>query len=203
MQRYFLDNSNEFNEKTIISSNENKDVFHHLKNVLRIKNNTKINFVVDGKLFEANVKEVKNDQIEFENKREIYSETELMVDSTIIIPLLKSDHNDFLIQKATELGVKRIIITEFKNSVVKMKDDKKLNRYQKIVKAASEQSKRLLVPEILYFKKISDIDFSQYEQKIVAYEENAKSGEKSQLSKTLNEEFKSIVGIFGPEGGFD
>ena len=63
-----------------------------------------------------------------------------------------------------------------------------MNRWNKIAKEAAEQSHRQSTPLVrapLTFKNLIELG-QQYDRKIVAYEEEAKGGEKSQFAKILN-----------------
>ncbi|MDX5475755.1 MAG: RsmE family RNA methyltransferase, partial [Bacillaceae bacterium] len=85
------------------------------------------------------------------------------------------------------------------------KGGKKVERWSKIAKEAAEQSHRVTIPTIqapFSFKQICDVS-TQYDKKIVAYEEEAKRGEKSAFAKVLAEmkANESVLIVFGPEGG--
>ena len=68
----------------------------------------------------------------------------------LVIPILKEQKMDLILQKATELGVTEIIPVSMKRSMVKIgeKETKKLERWNKIMKEASEQSMRNFVPKL-------------------------------------------------------
>ena len=206
--RFFLENSQEFLSGNKISKKNNPDVFHHLKDVLRVKDKDLVELVAGQSAYLVRVNEISAMEVFFNRLDKLSKDPEIPVKTTIVVPLLKSDHLDWLIQKATELGVFKIILTNFSYSVVKdTKIEKKLQRYEKIVKGAAEQSHRLLVPEIIYEKKfIEQAGLSDHQIGIVAWEESAKSGEKSNLFKMIrlakrDSKFNEIVAVFGPEGG--
>ncbi|GAY73098.1 ribosomal RNA small subunit methyltransferase E [Lentilactobacillus kosonis] len=60
-----------------------------------------------------------------------------------------------------------------------------------------------MIPEIKYADKITDISVSGYDARVVAYEESAKQGEQSKLSKVFADMNigQSAVFVIGPEGG--
>ncbi len=63
----------------------------------------------------------------------------------------KRDRFEWLLEKATELGVARIVPIETHRSVVRIPPDRvarKVNRWEKIVAGAARQSQRVVVPEI-------------------------------------------------------
>ena len=127
---------------------------------------------------------------------EVRGSNELPIKITIAIPPLKNDKTEYLIQKLTELGVSSIVLFNSERNIAKIKKDKvesKLNRWQKIIKEAAEQSKRNLIPDITYidcFEKL--IEYSKsLDYKMVAYEKESINEDNYNLKKLLN----------GPLGG--
>ena len=117
--------------------------------------------------------------------------------------LSKGDKNDFVVQKATELGVSKIVFVSSKRCVVKYdgKDvDKKIARFVKIAKEAAEQCHRLIVPEIAGPFNVDQLGrVASEEARFVAYEEESQHSPSFTISGDENS-----VGIFiGPEGGIE
>lgn len=78
----------------------------------------------------------------------------------LIIPLLKEQKMDLILQKSTELGVSRIIPIIAERSIIKLDKErfnKKKERWERIVKEASEQSLRNSIPVIDNLKEIKDL----------------------------------------------
>jgi 16S rRNA (uracil1498-N3)-methyltransferase len=72
--------------------------------------------------------------------------------SSLIIPLLKGDHNDLIIEKVTEIGAEKIVTFAAERSVVRVDEggfSKKIARWRNIAKAAAKQSKKYTVPSLL------------------------------------------------------
>ena len=135
---------------------------------------------------------------------------ELPVAVTIAVGLSKGDKLDWIVQKATELGVSEIIPLSMTRNVVKWTGDKsakKIERLQKIAEEASEQSHRLKVPRVTNVMTLKELASytSSFEQKLIAYEESAKVGESLQLVQSLQllQEQERIIFVFGPEGGIE
>lgn len=135
-------------------------------------------------------------------------ETELPVQVAVFSGLAKGDKFEWLVQKLTELGVYEFYPVAMRYSVAKWepkKADKKVSRLQKIMQAAAEQSKRLVVPvcQPLHTFDQALSQLANYDYVIVAYEESAKQGERSQLAQLLNQvkPGERLALIFGPEGG--
>lgn len=87
------------------------------------------------------------------------------------------------------------------------KANKKIERLQKIAEEASEQSHRLKVPRVTSVMTLKELASytSDFEQKLIAYEESAKVGESLQLVKSLQslQENDRVIFVFGPEGGIE
>ena len=83
--------------------------------------------------------------------------------------------------------------------------DSKLNRWNKIIKEAAEQSKRNIIPDITYVDSLGDlIKFSEnYDYKVVAYEKESVNEDNINLKKLLTSDLnnKDVIAVFGSEGG--
>ena len=196
MQRYFADI---VNQDVILS----KDDIFHITKVMRAKANDHIQ-VVDKSTHQTYLAFVSSlNPFRVIIQEPIHEDVELKVDVTLFFALAKSDKIEFVIQKATELGVKNIVLFQGKRSVVKFSDNdfiRKLDRYQSIAKEASEQCHRQLIPSISYVDNIKKINNHLCDVNFFAYELEA--GQTSDLSSLIKNQ-KSISIIIGPEGGFD
>lgn len=195
MQRYFvaLDKTN-----NIVFSEQ--DVFHITK-VMRCHIGEHIEVVINNDAFEAEIDSLNPIKIHLvgEKKRN----NELTNDLILFSPLLKSDKTELVLQKATELGVTKIVFFDSSRSIIRLsqKDfDKKLDRYRLIVKEASEQCHRNVIPEIIGLLPLKEINSHKADINLVAYEEE--SGKENTIFKAFKPN-SSISFIFGPEGGFD
>lgn len=207
LQRYFLNQNADINQRFFITES---DDIHHISNVMRhqIGDNIIITFN-DQLVYQCEIVNIENNAIEIEPNMKVYINTELPQAITICSGLIKADKYEWLLQKATELGAHQFIATTMDRSVVKLsgsKIDKKLDRWQKIVKEAAEQSYRLLIPNVEYVSNLQVLcdNIDKYDYVLVAYEDAAKNGETNNF-KTLLQQFKPnerILVIFGPEGGF-
>ena len=193
MQRYFSNNLE--NNKFILN---NDDIYHIVK-VMRMKDKEKIEVVYNHNVYLCELDMSNNLEVK---KLELLSENiQNDIKRVLIVPLLKEQKFDLILQKATELGVDEIIPLEMERSIVKITDDKmekKLERWSKICKEASEQSKRTDIPSITKVKKIKDLkDFDGL--KMVC-----STVEKENLLKkflTAHTNYDKINIVMGPEGG--
>lgn len=117
--------------------------------------------------------------------------------------LAKGEKMDFIIQKAVEIGVNKIVPVAMEHSVVKLdktKACKKIERWQKIAEEAAKQSKRDIVPEVTEVMTLGEVLCRFVSStKLMAYENETKIGLKKALSEIQNME--DILLIIGPEGG--
>ena len=206
MQRYFIDQNADVNQRFFIT--DQSDI-HHITNVMRYQYDDQIIITFsDQKVYKCKIENITMDQIEIVLIEKMDINTELPQHVTICSGLIKADKYEWMIQKSTELGASQFIAVGMQRSVVKLNENKvtkKLERWQKIIKEAAEQSYRLIIPEIEYksnLKEIYDI-IDEYDYVLIAYEESAKCGEKSAF-KSVVQKFEPgdcVLIIFGPEGG--
>ena len=125
---------------------------------------------------------------------------------TLYIALLKTDKLDFVVQKAVEIGVKKIVPFSSANVIVKLDDKAKSKRVEKLQKVADEACKQcgrtdtVVVEEIITFKEMKK-KLENEKAVLFAYEASNDSLRKElNLIKENNVEDISI--IIGAEGGF-
>lgn len=188
MQQYFI------NKKTSVGSIEelDKDTLYHLIKVLR-KDNKYIFRVVDSEHEVYHAHLINNFQCEIVEA--LHENNELDTDITCILSLIKNDKMELCIQKVVELGVKRIVPYKSVRSVVKVKDNKKKERLEKIVKEAAEQSHRNIIPEVTDYADLKDLKKYLSESNYICYESETNI---SDIPRS-----NSITYIIGPEGGFE
>ena len=179
-----------------------KDKQHHfLKNVIRIKINDALN-IFDGKTgeWEAIVLSINRNNTVLRVSKNIYKFKE-SEDIWLIFAPIKQHRMNLTIQKATELGVTRIIpcITEYTNL-------KKINLKSFLENAieASEQSRRLDIPKIEKSIELKSLLVDWPSDRKLFY-----CDEKLTNTKPFNDSIASFIGkkikwaiLIGPEGGF-
>lgn len=196
MQRYF----GKIIDKAVILTESDQ---YHLVKVMRAREKDEIEVVFEGKVFLCEVETVK--PLKIKRIAQIKENNELKNDVVLICSLLKGDKLDLVIQKATELGVEEIVLLQSERSIAKIRNlDRsfKLERFNRIVKEAAEQSKRTRLPLLYRVIKMDQLPEIEADVKLIAYE-----GEKGNTSSFL----KAVKGItagqrvaiiIGPEGGF-
>lgn len=143
VQRYFA--IDKINNKMVL---EQSDI-HHIKNVMRMNDGDLIEVVFEEQLYLCCIANVKFD-VQISVKKELKIDTK-KIDIVLIIPVLKEQKMDYILQKSTELGVTKIVPVLTERTIVKLDEKqylKKKERWLKICKEAAEQSKRTTVPII-------------------------------------------------------
>lgn len=196
MQRYFVNG-----DKNNFSFFEG-DIFH-IQKVMRFKENDLLEIVLLEKVYLAKINSI--NPLEVSIVKELEENRELNNDITLLYCLPKGDKLDLVIQKATELGVKRIVGVISSRTIVKIdeKDKKrKLERFNKIIKEAAEQSKRTCMPKFIDIIDYKKIDHYLSSHNFIAYEGEALNN--GTLFDDLNKinRNESISILVGSEGGF-
>lgn len=199
MQKYIISNL-EF-EKRIITTHS-----YHITTVMRMKIDDSIIVSVDGIPYKVKLDKVSNDEVTFVDPIKIDEDTELKINVDLVQGYAKGEKMDFIIQKATELGVAGIYPIIMERSIVKLEENKKkskIERMEKIAVEATRQSHRNIIPKIYPIFNLKEIDYQKYDYILVAYEEMARQNEISNFKKTLKNINinQSILLIVGPEGG--
>lgn len=206
VQRYFVGNDQIHDEHVTIEG----DDAHHILKVMRMKPGERLIVCNENaQAFSCFVEEGTGQRVRCRIDHQVEEERELPIHVTIVQGLPKGDKLELIVQKATELGVTAFIPFESERAIVKweqpLKVQKKLDRLRKIAKEAAEQSHRSMVP--LIESPISLIELlakkDDYTHKIVAFEEEAKRGERRGFANLLQsiKQGESLLVVIGPEGG--
>ena len=196
MQRYF---ARVYGKDALLT----KDDAFHLTKVMRCRTGDKIEVVADDKVYLCEVKSAKPLQIAV--KREIKENNELRCHVVLVAALLKGDHMDMVVQKATELGVEEVVFLSSERTIVKIKtsdQENKFERFRRIAKEAAEQSKRSFIPYIHRIIKIDGLKDIKANLKLIAYE--GMQGTADNLAKKVSalKDGQRVAIVIGPEGGF-
>ena len=169
-----------------------KSQSHYVNKVMRIKVNETFSLFNSGGEWEAKIKEITKGIVEFivtkqlrhkENSKEIW----------LAFSPIKSNYFNFMIQKATELGITKFLPIIFDRTIVR-----KINkeRLEKVIIEATEQSNRINVPVIEQPQTLEN--FLKYDMDLIFTDLNA-SNNKIDLKKITASPTSLII---GPEGDF-
>ncbi len=195
MQRYF---AKKINENIILNEN---DIFH-IQKVMRMKAGDKFQVVIDNEAFITEI--ISFNPFSFKITDKITNSPELSGYIRLLYCLPKGEKLDLVIQKAVELGVKEIVLVNSSRCVRKIEakdQEKKLSRFNKIIKEASEQCKRVELVKLTDIIDYKDINKYCAEKSFIAYENS--NEELSSLYDDFKDIDKKTINILiGSEGGF-
>lgn len=151
--RFFITTDQVHGPQIVVSG----DDLRHIRTVLRKRPGDTL-LLLDGEGTEYTATIVRME------KSEIYAEIVSAVKKVIRQPLItlgqglpKSDKMDWIVQKATELGVSAIVPLITERTIMKAKDEgKRRSRWQKIAREAAMQSARQDIPRMQKIQKYSD-----------------------------------------------
>ncbi len=125
------------------------DDAHHLTRVLRVEVGQKFEITDSARAWLAQVEAARKDLVRFSVIEELAPAPELPC-VTLYLALIKFDRFEWAVEKATELGVTRVVPVETNRSEQGLLAGahKRVERWRRIAREASEQSRRLRAPEI-------------------------------------------------------
>jgi 16S rRNA (uracil1498-N3)-methyltransferase len=125
------------------------DDAHHLTRVLRVEKGQKYEISDNRAVYLAEVEAARRDLVTFRVIEQIEA-AEAPVRVALYVALVRFERIDLLVEKATELGVERMAFFETERSErgLDRGAEKRVSRWQRIAREASEQSRRVRLPEI-------------------------------------------------------
>ena len=172
-----------------------KEHTHYVANVMRLKRGSNLNFFNKDGEWLSEIIFLDRDRIEVKFLNKV-KESSKLSNIELAICLVKKSPMEIILQKATELGVSKIIPIVSERTEVK---EINFERANKIVVEATEQSNQLTPPQISEVTKLKDflknLDSSS---KLLFADVNSKDNLKSQVL----EEAKTLSVLIGPEGDF-
>jgi len=177
-----------------------RDETRHLRDVLRLKSGDKVNvFDGAGNEYECRIIEIKK------------AETLLLVDArvspispesplplTLAAAMLKADKFDLVVQKAVELGIKRLVPIRTVRCDIKSKDSaRRHDRWLKIALESSKQTGRATLMTIDEPVEFSDLLANSQDRNLIMFSERD-GGKLCAIPDT-----EQLTAIVGPEGGWD
>ena len=170
-----------------------KSQSHYLNKVMRIKENEFFSLFNNKGEWEAKILKIFKGLVEFEIIKQL-RQKENMKDLWLAFSPIKSNYQNFMIQKATELGVTKFLPIIFDRTIVRSIN---VERLKKIVIEASEQSNRINIPSIEQTQNLESFLNSNLVDLI--FTDLNSTNKKIDKSKLTN---KPICIIVGPEGDF-
>ena len=171
-----------------------KEHTHYLVNVMRAKRGANVNFFNKNGEWLSEIVFLEKDRVEVKFLSKIKENTNTL-NIELAICLVKKNAMEIILQKATELGIRKIIPIISERTEVK---EINLERANKIVIEATEQSNQLEPPEISEILKLKDFLNINTNNKIFFADINSDYN----LEKKDFKEGESATVLVGPEGDF-
>lgn len=192
MQQYFAKNKK--NNTLYLKESD----LNHIQRVMRMKENDNIIVVHDDKSYVCSLnKDLLSAQIV-----KVFKDTEEYPTFLVYVPLLQEEKMSYILKHGTELGITDFVVVEYERCKYKLpkKDhEKKLIRWNKIIKEASEQSYRIHKPNLEKIINVKDIESTQSVNIVCSLD---KIGVKKICKVLTTENCNDTISlVFGPEGG--
>ena len=211
MSHRFFINPHEINWQDKKAEIADSDQTYKISRVLRLRENDQI-VLLDGKglLYNAQILSFYSRRIQCRllSRKAVNTEPELKI--TIAQAILKGPKFDYFLQKNTEIGVCEFIPVTTQRTVVKVDGDedirgldRKIDRFQKIVQDAAEQSERGMTPTVKDIVSIDELcrNLGNYDLKLLCQERSGANTIKDVLNSIQDKVQKCLI-LIGPEGGF-
>ncbi len=171
----------------------------HLTRVLRVEAGQRFEISDNERAFLAEIEEARGERVVFRVLEPVASPA-LPVRVTLCAALIKFDRFEWIVEKATELGVERILPVETTRSERGLFEasGKRTGRWLRIVRESSQQSRRVRVPEIL-----PAVRFSAALETGAGHRFFLEEGSAPPLLHEIPEERQNTAALLlGPEGGW-
>ncbi|HEY0546982.1 MAG TPA: 16S rRNA (uracil(1498)-N(3))-methyltransferase [Pyrinomonadaceae bacterium] len=189
------------------------DEARHLRDVLRLKKGDEA-FVFDGEGKEFSCVVAETGRGSSPAMLEVQAEVlpaspESLLSLTLALALLKGEKFDLVVQKATELGITRLIPLTTTRADVRLRDEsdavKRVTRWQRLALEACKQSGRARVPVIdapISFSALLESAKPESFKLRLMFAERMGRGLLETL-ETSERRAQSVIALVGPEGGWE
>lgn len=202
MPHFFVNSSDRIENKIVISDKEN---YNHIARSLRAKKGEKLLLIDENQIqYETVITDIDKQKIEVRIEKNYKSERDLDFNLYLAQSPLRSDAQNFVIEKATELGVRGVypVVTDncaLNPAVI----NKKTEKWQKIMYEASKQCERAIVPKCFEVTGFENLLKAKTFDKVVAFcERNSTLTFHDYFVQSPVKSGESLLVIIGPEGGF-
>lgn len=184
---------------------QNEENYFHIARSLRARTGERLLLIDENKIqYETTIESITNDEITAKIDKSYQSKRFLDFELYLAQSPLRSDAQNLLIEKATELGVKGIYPVKTDNCALNNEMiDKKIDKWQKIMYESSKQCERADIPTCYRRTTIEKVLNENRFDKVMVFCERI-------ATKTIRQSFEQnpikkgdkVLVIIGPEGGF-
>lgn len=202
MARFFIAKKNIAGAWGIIAGEE----FKHLRRVLRLAPGDSLTLFDDaGEEHAAIIRDVSEDQARVEVLRSYRPERESVLELTLAFALTKGEKMDWVVEKATEIGVHTIIPFVSSRTVPKLDEGKRQRRrerWQKIALGAVKQCGRTRVPAVLPVADFRSLVGQANPDHLKLFFWEQETARALKQVHASNSDPRAVMVVIGPEGGF-
>ncbi len=170
----------------------------HLARVLRARIGQEFDIVAEGRVRRGRIISVTPERVEFELGEELPAT--VLPEITLLLAVFKFDRMEWAIEKATELGVARMVplIAKRTDAHLASAAAKRVERWRRIAREAAQQSRRVAPPEIAEPAPLQDALSVQAERRVVLSE----AEDEVSLKEAVAGWKRTLALAVGPEGGW-
>ena len=189
------------------ASIEDSNTVHHARSVLRL-NAGDVALAVDAEretAWLATIEALDRNSMRLILKEPVTLPSDPLPPVHLGCALIKEQRWDWLIQKATELGVRSITPLQTEHCIVEVKDPrKKQQRWQQVLQGAAEQSEGLFIPDMKVPAELSDFCESLPKNALKLFLAERPLPERMPIGDILKQypQPDAIAAVIGPEGGW-
>ena len=202
MPHFFINSDQIENNTVTISDKEN---YFHIARSLRARTGEKLLLLDENKIqYETTIELITNDRIEAKISKSYPSERFLDFELYLAQSPLRSDAQNLLIEKATELGVRGVFPVKTDNCALNNDMiDKKISKWNKIMYEASKQCERADIPICYDRTTIETVLNDDFFDKVYVFcERIAHKSIRDSFEESPIKSNDKVLVIIGPEGGF-
>jgi len=172
----------------------------HLARVLRAQLGQEFDIATGDAVRRGRITAISDTRVEFELAEEISAA--ILPDLTLFLAIFKFDRMEWAIEKATELGVRRIVpvVTRRTDAHLASAASKRLERWQRLAHQASEQSRRPATTELSSPIKVTEAVATSATTRILLTESETQHTLLDRLESHVPD--SSLALAIGPEGGW-
>lgn len=202
MARFFVRGKDLKEQKGWISGDE----LGHMRRVLRLRPGDRVMLFDDqGWEHEGVLRAYTEKSGEVEILRSFRAERDSALEVTLAQALGKGEKMDWIVEKATELGVRRIAPFVSARTVPRLereKSERRRSRWEKIALSAAKQSGRAQIPEILPLGDFAEVIGRPWECSLKLFFWEGEAGRGLAQIRREADRVGSVLLVIGPEGGF-
>lgn len=197
MPHFFIDSNNKQDGIITINDEEN---YRHIARALRARVGESLLLIDENQIqYETKIEKITSKEILCQIIKSYPSNRDLEFDLYLAQSPLRSDAQLTIMEKSTELGVRKVFPIVTDNCALKIN---KQEKWQKVMREASKQCERAKIPVCSDLTTIEKVLEKEFDKIIVFAERSTEKSLKTFLRENPIQKGDKILVIIGPEGGF-